>query len=310
MGISFKKHGVSCSSIIIDKLSVTISYNEKEERNHVVEQMAKFKKSDLFKHHGSRRWYQESHLLYAGDVQDRTWLVQAKPWLPSTPFLRIEYNPANTDPVTLRYALHKLLPGGWADFVTRTICTRIDLAVDVSGIHVGELICHWPGMRHSRQFFASGELVEGVYALPTLETYAIGKTGGVRHVAIYDRVAKIKEANTKLIVKDAVPEVATTRIEFRLRPKIPTPEVIELPNPFSELKVQEFALLPFESKDERYRLFLRVCQVDGAQNALLMLDESTRKVFKKRLEQAASPWWAPGNIWDGLDAALAKLLKP
>lgn len=310
MGLSFKKHGVFCSSIIIDKLSVTISYKEKEERSHIVKRMAKLKNSDLFKHHGNRRWYQESHLLYAGDVQDRTWLVQAKPWLPSTPFLRLEYNPAHTDPVTLRVALQKLLPGGWADFMTRGICTRIDLAVDVSGIHVGELVCHWPGMRHSRLFFASGELLEGVYALPPLETHAIGKTGGARHVAIYDRVAKIKEANMKLIVKDPVPGVATTRIEFRLRPKIPTPEVIDLPNPFSKLKVQELALLPSESKDEKYRLFMQVCQDRGAQHALLMLDESTRKGFKKRLEQAASPWWEPSKIWEGLDAALANMLKP
>lgn len=310
MGVSFKKQGVSCSWIIIDKLSVTISYKEKEERSHIVKQMAMLKKSDLFKHHGNRRWYQESHLLYAGGVQDRTWLVQTKPWLPSTPFFRLEYNPAHTDPVVLRQALQKLLPGGWADFMTRAVCTRIDLAVDVSGIHIGELILHWPGMRHSKQFFASGELLEGVYALPALETYAIGKTGGERHVAIYDRVAKIKKANMELIVKDPVPEMATTRIEFRLRPKIPTPEVANLKNPFSELKVQELALLPSNSKDEKYRLFQRLCQVDGAQNALLMLDESTKKVFKKRLEQATSPWWKPGDIWEGLDPALAKLLNP
>ncbi|MEO6967856.1 MAG: hypothetical protein ABI132_05285 [Rhodanobacteraceae bacterium] len=301
-------NNVICSQIIIDRVSVVIDYVKEEDQVKVLQAFTSLAKSEYYARPGRKFRYKQSLKLYAGSELDTTILVEAQPRSPYVSFFRLEYNPAKIDPVNFRWIIEALLPGGWTDFVNCAVCTRIDLAVDITGIKVDELITYWPGMRRSRQFFSSGKTLENSNELPTLQTYEIGAYGGVRHVTIYDRNEQIRRENKKLIVKVPVPTQPVTRIEFRIRPKAGWVEVAGIQNLFAELQVGEFASLPSLVDDEKFRLFIALCQAQGVHNALLILTESTRKSYKKRLQQTAPQWWQPAKIWDGLEHALAVVL--
>lgn len=55
-------------------------------------------------------------------------------------------------------------------------------------------------------------------------------------------------------------------------------------------------------------LFLEVCRSKDAQDALKMLDEKTRKIYQKKIENCVLPWWKPNEIWKGWPKAAGKLL--
>ncbi|MDE2465234.1 MAG: hypothetical protein KGO02_16190, partial [Alphaproteobacteria bacterium] len=196
-----------------------------------------------------------------------------------------------------------ILPGGWARFVEEGYCTRLDLAVDVEGVRLGEFLVYWPGMRRSRQFFGSGKVLEDTM----LRTYEIGKYGGDRYLVVYDKKRQQMKKQGVHVEKEGG-ENELTRFEVRVRPCTKWSEVTAINNIFSEIKVSSLAAFT-SNNDKRFARFLRICQIDGAQNALLMYEDKDRELFRSRLVLAKTPWWSPDSIWKEFKPALFDHLK-
>lgn len=307
MPVKFSKKGVFRAPIVIDGLSVTLEISDPAHRKQVSANLVALSKGERIAGKASRKWYSLSYLFYATKVMEaRHLLIQARPYAPNTPFLRLEYNPANTDLEEIRAIIDLILPGGWQQFVADGVCTRIDLAVDVHGVRISDLLIFWPGMRRSRQFFASGDV--SFMQTDELQTYDIGAYGGKRYLCAYDRIACIRKANQKLVHKLTVAEHAVTRIEIRLNPMKNWKNVALIANPFEEVTITDYSAFS-PSEDFKFSLFLRVCQVDGAQSALQRLPDHIRKAYRKRIETATCAWWDATAIWAGFPKALAAVLS-
>jgi hypothetical protein len=57
-------------------------------------------------------------------------------------------------------------------------------------------------------------------------------------------------------------------------------------------------------------LFLEVCRSKGAQDALMMLQDSTRQKYRNWLQNTKLPWWEPQVIWEGWQHPANALLHP
>jgi len=297
--LKISKKGVVRSDLILDRVSATVSIESASERAWINAGIEKLKASLAYAGEARGR-YKAGVRVYVGDVMDRTMLIQANPWLPSLSYFRVEYNPAKVASGAIRAFIEKTLPGGWGRFVQSAKCTRIDLAVDVTGMRVSDVLVYWPGMRRSRQIFGSGHVFEDSY----LQTREVGAYDGDRHLTIYDRSEQIRKQNKKLILKEDVPLGDVTRFEFRIRPRAEWSQVASMKNVFDEVNVSEVGNF-YGANDLSFRRFLRLCQVDGAQNTLLMYSEAERKAFRKMLSQAYAPWWDSAEIWKNFNPMLS-----
>jgi hypothetical protein len=299
--IKFGKKGVKVSPLFCDKLAFVIQYKTMAECNHV-RQRLKILKEDSQGHY-ARPWgtgkYKIGMKFFIGQhEQVDTMLVQADPKTDAKHFVRVEYNPAHADTGTVFWLLNQILPGGWLDIPTLGKCTRFDATVDVAGIDIMELLVYYPGLQISRLFCKGGRF----------ETMDLGRSDGDKRVLVYDKCAEIKHYNEEHQIKLAVPPYPVTRIEIVLRPALMFGPLADINNPFLGLNV--YAVPPLSSADTlEFKLFVKVAQLGGLQQAFLGLPDGTRKQFKAIMEKSATSWWDPNAIWATWPGLLFELLQ-
>lgn len=303
MPLKIAKAGVFRRGLIVDGLSVTLKIPGVSLQKEVSKRLKALTSSERYIGPARKLRYEASYMFYASNVQERrVILIQAEPKGPNLPYLRVEYNPAHTDPAEIYAIVSLLLPDGWNYFIGESVVTKLDLAVDVERVRIRDLFIFMPGFRRTRQFFQSGNVQ--TEQSEELQTYDIGSYIGKKRLTVYDRVAAIKRKNQKNVHKIDVPTFPLTRFEMRLRPALAWSDMLDISNPFQNVLVRDFSAISSQEGEFLFRLFLRVAQVDGAHHAALSLPESVRKKFLKRVEGADQSWWDVSSIWDGYPDAV------
>jgi len=225
-------------------------------------------------------------------------LVQCDPKI-SCAFFRCEFNPARADVSLARAFLDQVLASGYKSLILHGVCTRIDLTVDVYGVSIDDLLLWHPLFSKTSAYYKGGQI----------QTYYLGTPFSPRQFCLYDKVAETKRKNSKLFIPDVLPPSPTTRLEVRIRSNSFVSELLDIGNPFEQLKVGSFGY-PFTPANWKVTLFLEACRSRGTQDALLMLPESTRKKFRKIIESSQCAWWSPAKVWKDWPELYKKIAEP
>lgn len=279
---------VSVSDLFCDKLTITIDYKSKADQQHIANNMKEFIDAKGHVKHYPGSQYKHRVFVYSGDYPSTVQvLVEYAPKVSGLNFFRFDFNPAHVDMEWVEWFLLFVLPGGIDDIVDRGQVTRIDLSVDLTGIHVDSLLTAYPGMQVSRVFCKSGKT----------ETLYLGGTEGAKFVVLYDKVQQVKHQNAKWHVNKPLPVSPTTRIEIRLRPDAALVQLAAMQNPFQKLIIAPLDSVP--AQDELlWRFFVAVAQIRGAQDALLMIDDKyQRKKFRDGIKTGIPAWWDIEKLW-------------
>lgn len=229
--------------------------------------------------------YDKSISVFLGNSTDDKLLIQYRPKMVGPKFVRLEFNPSKGFLPEIGLLLNMVFPQGVKGILEHSACTRGDLTVDCHGIDINDLLVWYPQFQRTQSFCRSGKL----------QTYYLGATDSSLRICVYDLVAKLKRENYKRNCKHEIPGHAVTRVEARVRKDVALKSLGTIPNPFKALHIATYSRLP-KAHDEKFNLFMEVCRSRGTQDALLMLDESTRKVFRQKLETGKCKWWQPDDI--------------
>lgn len=288
------KQKAKVSDVVIDKISIVLEVNDKH--HHAIKERLE----EMLPEHGykiTRPRYKFSAKIYL-EYPDIYAEVSICPKHPSYPFFRVEFNPAAGYVNDFKVIVKQILPGGYEQLVEGGKCTRIDAAVDVHGIDINDLIVLYPKMRKTKGFYNNGKL----------ETYTLGIKYGETEICVYDKAAQIKMLNEKNEIKLPIPKQPVTRIEVRKKKGYPFKEIASVPNFFEGIQISSyFSFAPVKDK-ERFNLFLEVCRSRGAVDALKMLSEASRVLYRKMIQSCKLVWWNPQQIWGGWKSASVMLI--
>lgn len=286
---------VTVNDLFCDKLTFTIDYKSTADQQHIANNMKEFIDGKGYAKHYPGSQYKHRVFVYAGDYPSKLqMLVEYEPKTSGLNFFRCDFNPAHVDMVGVECFLLMVLPGGIDDIVDKGRVTRLDLSVDLTGIHIDSLLAAYPGMQVTRVFCKSGKM----------ETLYLGGTEGARFVVLYDKVQEVKHQNAKWHVDKPLPFSPTTRIEIRLRPDVTLVQLAAMENPFQKLIIASLASVP-EYDELTWRLFVVVARTRGAQDALLMIkDKNQRKTFRDRVKTGIPSWWQVEKLWEKWPAVL------
>lgn len=208
----------------------------------------------------------------------------AGPRRPGSRFARIEFNP-NRAPIHLvRGFLSEVLGVGWG-LIQMGTASHLHVAVDIPGVRIADLSLHVPKVSVTRQVSKSGR------------SNYVGSCGSARSFCCYDKRAEIVAHNRRLphSLRQPVPGFELTRIEARLRPRVPIHCLPQLSNAFSGLTV---SMIP-EPKKVAWdiQLALRLSNFVGINGTLPALPASKRKELMALLEAGRLACWDPEVIW-------------
>ncbi len=231
-------------------------------------------------------------------------LIQLDPKSPKRPFLRFEFNP-NAVGISGVEKARKFLEealdfinthGDYPDVNERISITRLDLAVDVSGASMEDLLFYKPGLHQWEVYRLNGK--------GFIQTQYLGSSKSNTNFCVYDKKAQQKKNGKGELLKEC------TRIECRISKKsTPLVSILEIKNPFKNLKVLDARLVEEGNRfNEKYSLFIDSVYRRGVAGALkLIKDKKTRSSYLKILEDNAKvDWWQPDKIFAGLPEALVK----
>lgn len=215
--------------------------------------------------------------------------------------IRLDFNPRKLGAqglIELDAVLISLWPQGWAYVIEHGRITRIDIAVDVPGIRMDEVLflpnqgateIHWSRDGH-------------------LQSFRHGQPKGNQTV-----VYSVKQK--RLSKKQPWSGPSTVRIERRLRNPSPSklPELGTLKNPFVGVS---FTMMPGPPPDEMaktkqwaWSMFEDSVKARGLANALALVPPYRRTKYRAHLKQHPKPWWNSDAIWANWPEAFLSLLK-
>ena len=250
--------------------------------------------------------YVNNLMLSADFPQDEgNILIQCSPKKTGLNFFRIEFNPSNTDVLSLKARLDDILPGGYDHLMKSGTVTCIDLTFDVSYPDDTDVIAMYPKMKVEKHV-GKGGVTEAKY---------LGAIGSNKLIALYDKTAQITYKNKKIPVglKKPLPTDKLLRVELRLLETGYTLKEMEaFSNPFKGLTLVAFPGSKSKAYyDPTWTLFLSVCQDKGIPGALAHFDAGDMKEYKKRIDaEGRTDWWNPEDVWSGLPAAMKAITSP
>jgi len=289
--------GVEMSAIYIDMLTIVLAVFSSADRELIRSSIAQLIE-DGYGPKVNRVNYMLSVDIYVDSAGDRKILLQCNPYREETSFFRMEFNPQKVSVAEARAYVDQIIPGGYSVLLKRAVVTRCDASVDIHGVDVDDLVVYSPKYRKSSGYYGSGKT----------ETIYIGDAASPKRLCVYDKAIEIRRKNRKLLMKQENIHGPHTRFEFRIREKNSLKNLAGLINPYEKLIVCQHSTLL--DNDEKFRLFLDSCRYRGAQDALLGLEESTRKKYKKILSSQKCKWWDPIGLWKGWPEAVADILDP
>jgi len=240
----------SLQAVAIDKLAFTVPllYDDAEPIAAHLNDLASNRAQGLLRlsnYTYNRRYRTGCHLLLNETTGAHCTLL-AHPIGQQSSYIRFEWNPANAGPdgyARIRDFLNYLrFPGHDIDLTASTI-QRLDVCVDIEGIHPDEILVDVSRMRVSSLYFDSRGRTESMYIGDVKE--------GKRYFVIYDKTAEIRRRTGRQIDQ-------TTRIEVRYKPRNLTPHGLSAfsrSNPFELVSIQEWTAFEHRSIRNRSKLF-------------------------------------------------------
>jgi len=284
------------SKVFIDKISVTLKVPF-EYRENIPIHMDKMVDAGYAKKCYTGLYYNSIKVASGSNDQDRI-LVQCNPKSSGLSYFRIEFNPSKSFVSDAWAIVDSMIPDGHQLIVKKGVCTRLDLTVDINNEKISDFFFWYPKYKKTSIFFNASNI----------ETYYLGVKSSPKEICIYDKTTQVKKMNKALVVNEDVPTKPITRVEVRIRsgsgPFLY--EIIDTPNPFLKLGVSKYANQ--KEGDWSFNLFLKTCNLCGAQEALISLPEYIRKKYKKLLSEKTPTWWDAEKIWSDWPCHVNELL--
>ena len=210
------------------------------------------------------------------------------------PDCRLEFNPSKLgfDGVSdLDSVLSAIFPDGWYYVRNYGRVSRIDIAIDLTGIRMDDfLLLTQQGLVY--QCFRTDGHLKTVY---------LGKPSS-NQSRIYSKSAQQKAKG--LTVLQSVVRVERTLRNLNLK----VHELKNLNNAFGKLTfIYPMPPPPPGESENRWSRFQDSIQVRGLKDALAMLPEKRRTRYRKHLNQNPMSWWDPEAIWKNWPSALEPL---
>ena len=291
---------------ILDKISITYIIGDPDLKAvvvqnllHEIEEGVGHWKSAAFKI-GSVAYQASAKLVIPSS--SHTMLVQAGPKKKSTTHhLRLEFNPTalGTPGIAiLKTQLESLVPDGlsFADIMTNGKVTRVDIAVDIVGIHLADLLLSTNSVGKQHWYLsAEGKPETGYIGMKPTEKNAKWTT--------YNKRQQLKDSPHPPATQ-AYGGLSHTRVEYRATPMKTFPALGSLKNPFTEISLA-YPVAPKGLKPHTWTFFVDSCDRRGQPAALAMLpDGKLRKSYQNALDAAHASFWRPGKIWESWPDAL------
>jgi hypothetical protein len=227
-----------------------------------------------------------------------TFVCQTGSKRPGSKNTRFAWNPSKCDSATVAGIIfNDYLDIPPTCLMVATV-SSIHLAADIPNVRVDDQAISYPQMRRTENKFSSGR------------TMYLGVKSGKTRIVAYDKREEIKASNSRLgaylaEIKEPVPPHDLLRIEAQLKPSslldhalpMQLPELIDLPNAFSKLKLH--AVPSNLTREER--LTLSLARYEGLKRAVHVaeLTSAEKKAFIRKLQKAGSPiWWKSQQIWE------------
>ena len=207
------------------------------------------------------------------------------------PFIRMEFNPNKLGPdgmTQIAACLVNFIDTGFEHLWEHGKTTRIDIAVDLHGVKVGQV-----------RFLNNWGTTERIIGTDgQIETIYVGKSTSSQ-TKIYN---KAKEAKLP-------PDVVITRVERSIRTQVPLKNLSKLLNKFEHLALADvLPAKPDTVETYLWELFSDSVEKRGPASALNLLPKELRKVIVAHLKATACDFWNPAEIWSHWPAAVQPIL--
>ncbi len=283
----------------IDGISITMPIHEKEEQKQIssiLSHLLTDKTLTQYYGYATKGGYRRSVLFYpVNEIYSAPpFLVQADPYDGSKAFMRFDWNPSrfsNAQLKDIKLQLYDLLNINWpVKLISLGRVTRLDIAVDLRGIHIDDLVIHNKWSRAMGLYTGADGRTETIY---------FGKQTSSQLCA-YDLVKKAKEKGWP------VPEVPMTRIERRYRKRAMVSELADLPNLLKNIVVHHPNPDTFPIGSGTFETFRNHCQMRGTKRALEAVPVLRRKQMVNWMQTQEANWWSPTSLWNSWPATLKK----
>ena len=213
---------------------------------------------------------------------------------------RIEFNPARLMETPAYYQAFLSIMTLWFgdalhNEVSRARITRIDLAVDITGVSINSLLA-------ARQ---DSTVMSTTYGRDGhIQTMYLGSKNSSERFVIYDkRAQRAAESDAPIAGRPR------TRIEVRLKASLSLLDLRRYRNPFRHLglrHIDDMLVASLGNSPHYWDWMVSASKQDGLQATLARIrNPRTRKGWRDRVfEREAPEWWNPDALWGGLGAAL------
>jgi hypothetical protein len=223
-------------------------------------------------------------------------LLQFDPLQDKDANLRVEFNPDKAGENGVKQVvliLKQIFLTEYDRALRLARITRIDLAVDVNGVNLDQLIIFDLHKRSTRCFFDQQGKLESQY---------LGSPTSEEQFCIYNKTRQMKVSyNVDL-------DQQIMRVELRCKKSLSMSELLTMRNPFSSLNISAVGEVS-DGDSWIFRWFLDSCARRTA-NAALRIIADSRKREKYRFKLAKrylAGWWKPTEIWEKLPVVLKGL---
>lgn len=236
--------------------------------------------------------YRFNSMIYPeGSIHGALFQMGPKNQNGKNPFMRLEFNPTKLSPdgmETLASDLGVFMDAGFEYLWDYGKTTRIDIAVDLHGVTVGQVRFLNKWGTTERTIGTGGEI----------ETDYLGKSTSSQ-TKVYN---KSKEAKLP-------PGIVITRVERSIRTQIPLQTLSKLPNKFAHLALADMLpAKPGNVESHIWEMFSDSVEKRGPASALNLLPKPLRKVIVAHLEATACDFWNPSEIWSHWPAEVQSIL--
>lgn len=294
---------INRSKLIIDKLSGTIPVTNVEDQNRIIDNMLQ---EGGFR--ARRGLYGivltkmlDSEMLGYSVVDDKTkktlLRIECDPRSTSNNFFRFEFNPSKISLTEFNELFTDITGMKFEHALDLSSITRVDFAVDLTGISMNEL-----AVTYGKHTTTRNILEKGI-------TRYIGSEKANTQLCAYDKKEESKFANEQRTPELGEPTYhEKTRIELRLRRDAVNKldSLYELENPFNNVSLYQVSKVK-KLKEVNIQNILALLPYKGLHGVLTGVSPYYRRKVRDALEDCKLACWQPEEIWSELGDALREL---
>ncbi|WP_112663426.1 hypothetical protein [Microvirga flavescens] len=236
----------------------------------------------------------KTNIIWHGTPSEGGILIQAHPKSKKVKhFFRFEFNPSTLSKASIagffeEWAELSIQAGSLEDILKNGTITRLDIAVDVVGVSIFNLLFRGGEAHKSFAYFAESGPVQSVY-LNYKPKKKPSDTKG------YNKRKELEETG-KLPAYGGIPY---SRIEVTRKTALPIPKLGTLPNKLMGISVASpNSYRPEGMESQTWTWFLDSVRHRGEKAALAtVIDASLRSEIETCLNEAHADLWRPQDIW-------------